>query len=120
MKALLVDPSTRRIHEIQYTGDVSTIHALRDITEFGSEEFNEQRDVVVSDHQGAVNGTGERLGYFRIAPGHEPIAGLALIIGTATNGAAAAPNIKLNELLDSVEFLTSINVDERHFQCAAV
>jgi hypothetical protein len=119
MKAYLIDPSTRRITEVQYTGDVSTLYAFQDISSFASAEFNEQRDAVVYDDDGDMNGAGERLGYFRVAPGREPVAGLALVIGTANNGAAVAPAITLAALLDSVEFLNALNVGERHFQCVA-
>jgi len=43
MKAYLIDPSTRRITEVQYTGDVSTLYAFQDISSFASAEFNEQQ-----------------------------------------------------------------------------
>lgn len=119
MKAYLVNPATRCITEVQYTGDVSSLYALHDINAFDSDEFNEHRDAVVSDAEGHMNGAGERHGYFRIAPGHEPIAGIALVIGTAANGAVAAPVITHEALLDSVEFIQSINVQARHFHYTA-
>ena len=56
MKAYLIDPFTKTISMVEYSGDYNEIYKLIECDTFTCADFNEFGDTVFVDDEGLING----------------------------------------------------------------
>lgn len=106
MRAILIDPLTKSITEVTYTGDYRNIY-----THIGADCFDcvrlgdKNENTIYVDDNGLNNGAGHRIGMFRVE-GRNPayLAGRGLILGTDNSGESVATDLDIEELKTRIAF----------------
>lgn len=103
MKAILIDPFTRSIDEVNYSGDYREIYKLIDCDTFDIACFSHEgvdADVFVDDEGLFV----EEQQFFYIEGCHSPLAGKGLVLGCNGEGDSIGSPLTLREVREIVHF----------------
>jgi len=106
MKAYLIDPVTRTVTEVEYSGDYQQIYKLIDCDTFTCVDLNEHADTVFVDDEGLINGKCTE--FFLLRNYHQPLAGKGLVLGTNDEGDSVSPSITLDQLKSQIDWVPSI------------
>lgn len=101
MKAILIDPFTQTITEVEHNGDYKQIYELIDAELFDSVRISEN-DFIFVDDEGLFQ---EDQAFFRVRGYPDPLAGKGLVLGASAIGESVDPVISLEELRRSVSWL---------------
>lgn len=109
MQAILIDPFTRTITEVDYNGDYTNIYEHIKAECFDCVRINRKGDSIFVDDEGLINGDANQqffgwLGYAN------PIAGRGLILGTDSEGESISPSITMETVLKHVIWLSPSEV----------
>lgn len=102
MKAILIDPETKTIKEVDYDGDYRSIYKLIDCDCYTAVTINKHGETVWVDDEGLFTKTH----YFKIAGYPDPLAGKGLLLRTDSNGESVATELTVEHLEDMVRFST--------------
>ena len=100
MRAILIDPFTQTIEEVDYSGDYKDIYALIDCEIF-STLYVDRMDTLYIDDEGLYV---EDQRYFKIGLRGQPLAGKALVLGTDDNGESVDCASTLKSIQEMVEW----------------
>jgi hypothetical protein len=101
MRAILIDPFTRTISEVDYngTGDIYTMIGCEIFT---AVTINEYGDGLLVDDEGMFN---PDQAFFKHKDYPEPLAGKALVLGSDEEGDTVEPAVSLQETIRSVKWV---------------
>ena len=104
MRAILIDPSTQTITEVDYNGDYKQIYTFIDAASFDCVQLNES-DTIYVDDEGLLNDAVSRISMFRV-DGDNPayLAGKGLVLGTNEEGESIGTELSLVALSNIVAF----------------
>jgi len=104
MREILIDPKTRTISEVEYTGDYKNINEHIKADCFDIVRIDDSETIFVDDN-GLSNGVAEDVGFFRF-DGENPIAlaGYGLILATNRAGDSVASKLALDDVRKRVTF----------------
>ena len=116
MKAFLIDPFKRTVSEVNYSGDFEDIYLAIDCDTFTCVQASERGDTLFVDDEGLING--KEQAFFGWMGYPQPLAGKALLLGTDINGESVATTLTLDEVNESVVWLSLINMNGQNmFVC---
>lgn len=105
MKAILIDPETKTISEVDYSGDYKDIYKLIDCQNFTVIQLDffadETAESLYIDDEGLLN---EPEHFFIWKDYHQPLAGKGLILGTDAEGDSRSTTLDLTYVTEMVEF----------------
>lgn len=102
MQGFLIDPETRTIEAVEYSGDYHQIYKLLGIELFTTVTLNEAGDVVYVDDEGLLH---DPTFFFTLKDYPQPLAGKGLVLGTDEEGeTVAAKGVTLEWLKANVGF----------------
>lgn len=107
MQAILIDPFTETVEEIEYSGDWKDISALLDCSLFTCVYFDMNEDVEYDDTL-YVDDEGmyvENQRFFKIAGYPQPLAGKGLVLGSTEDGDSTDCVSSLEDIRNMVYFL---------------
>jgi len=116
MKAYLIDPFTKTISMVEYSGDYNeiykliecdTIYKLIECDTFTCADFNEFGDTVFVDDEGLINGKDQE--FFLIGDYPTPLAGKALVLGTNQEGESVEPSMTIEQVAVRVDWIPNIH-----------
>jgi hypothetical protein len=87
--AYLIDPATRSLKEVAYSGDYHDIYKLCDYSTFTTVELTTDHDTAFVDDEGLIKGPVYQ--FFGFKGYAQPLAGKGLILGTDDEGDSIAP-----------------------------
>lgn len=100
MRAILIDPKTRTITEVEYDGNYKSIYRLIDCDTFTVVQIDDINSIFVDD-----NGLLNNPRYFFIWKGYaQPLANKGLILGCDEEGESIATNLSLGYVERHVRF----------------
>ena len=106
MQAYLIDPFTKTITEVEYSGDIQDIYRLIEAKPFDCARFNAEGDVVFVDDNGLLN---VPFHFFQVEGYPQPLAGKGLVLGcNMDTGESAPPFVGLEWLQNNVRFITGM------------
>lgn len=105
--AYLINPFDCTITEVQYTGNYKNIYEHIQCDCFDVARINEHGDGLFVDDEGLYR---EDQRFFAHADYPQPLAGLALCLGSNEEGESVAPHITLEELRSKIEWVMPISV----------
>lgn len=111
MKAFLINPETRTIEQIEYTGNWRDIYPLIDCDCFTTMDIDGSNTVFVDD-EGLLHG-GERH-FFVLGEGYQPLCGKGLVLGYDEEGETVEPSITLEQLQSRVTWPTEFELFLQH------
>lgn len=108
MRAILIDPQTRTVSEVDYNGDYTQISELIEASYFDCVKINslaEGGDTIFVDDEGLLNDKVGQVGMFRV-DGDYPayLAGKGLILGTDQEGESVATKLDLDKVRAMIAF----------------
>lgn len=103
MKAYLVDPNTRSIKEVEYSGNYRDIYKLCDYTCFTTVQIDENEDTLFVDDEGLLKGPVYQ--FIGIKGYGQPIAGKGLLLGTTEDGDSVSPKMSLEDLKSRIYWI---------------
>lgn len=106
MDAYLIDPFTRTITQVEYSGDYQEIYRLIGCDTFTCADINEYGDTVFVDDEGLINGKPQE--FFLVADYPQPLAGKGLVLGTDQEGESVSPSITLEQLKARIDWVPSV------------
>ena len=110
MRSILIDPFTRTITEVEYTGNYKQIYDLIDCETYDVARINEHGDGIFVDDEGLFKEGEQR--FFLYEDYHQPLAGKGLILGCDMDtGESVATTLTLAEVIDKVEFVTPVRIN---------
>lgn len=108
MKAILINPQTRTISEVEYNGDFHHIYALIDATCFDCVRIDSKETIYVDD-EGLINGKANTVGLFYFKGGYPVVlAGKGLILSTDDDGDAIATAFTVEQIKERVDWVNAI------------
>jgi hypothetical protein len=109
MKAILIDPETQTISEVEYDGDYKTIHKLIDADGFTVVYIDNDNnsDAVYVDDDGLFTDKN----FFWASGWSQPLAGKGLVLGTDDDGDGISPRTTLRKLKSQIKFMDRNMVD---------
>lgn len=110
MKAYLIDPWTRTITAVEYSGDYQEIYQHIGASCFDCARFADNGDGVFIDDEGLLK-NGEQ-SFFAIWGYPQPLAGKGLVLGCDADGESVEPQISLEELRARVRFLGEVMLNQ--------
>lgn len=108
MKAYLIDPFTRTVSQVEYSGDYQQIYSFIDCDTFTCADFNDKGDTVFVDDEGLINGKPQE--FFLVDGYPTPLAGKGLVLGTNQEGESVEPSITLSELDDAIQWISPLEL----------
>ena len=114
MKAILINPFTRSVSEVECSGDIQEIYDMLNCGTFTVATFyNPSGDGVFVDDEGMLADPAG-MGFFYLPELYpQPLAGMGLVLGCDEDGNSTAPVTPLEEIAGLVEFYTHAEVYER-------
>jgi hypothetical protein len=106
MKAYLIDPFTKTISMVEYSGDYNEIYKLIECDTFTCADFNSFGDTVFVDDEGLINGKDQE--FFLIGDYPSPLAGKALVLGTNQEGESVEPSMTIEQVAVRVDWIPNI------------
>lgn len=101
LSAILIDPYTQTIEEVEYSGDYRDISALLDCELFTT-VYTDLRDTIYIDDEGLYV---ENQRYFKVKGYPQPLAGKGLVLGTDYGTGDSIDCVSsLDDILRAVEF----------------
>lgn len=112
MRAVLIDPFTRTIEEVNTTGKLAEIYSLLQVELVTVVQVNATDSLFLDDEGLFVPPTEQA--YFLWSGSRQPFAGRGLILGCDEEGESDDAQISLEEVIESVTWLDSdkVNPDE--------
>lgn len=101
MKAILIDPFTQTISEVDYDGNYKNIYKLIEANCFDLAHLD-RGDAIFVDDAGLINGT---RALFKHEDYHSVLAGKGLILGSNNQGASISCKATLEETKRKVKFV---------------
>jgi hypothetical protein len=111
MKAILIDPFTRSITEVEYDGDYTKIYSLIDCDTFTLAPINHRGDGIFVDDEGLFKPGQE---FFKHANYPQPLAGKGMILGCDEEGDSTEPTVSLEDTIKAVRFMTIDEIREEY------
>lgn len=108
MKAILIDPFTRSITEVEYSGNYQQIYDLIDAECFDVARINKHGDGIFVDDEGLLHDKEQCFFLHEDYP--MPLAGKGLVLGCDDEGESVSPHTTLDELRLKVTFGEPINL----------
>lgn len=105
--AVLIDPATRSITEVEYDGDYKSIYKLIGASCFDVVRIDRD-DTIFVDDEGLLNGKGMRTGFFVYGNYPQPLAGKGLVLGTDEEGESVSTQNPLQFFYDNISWVNSI------------
>lgn len=102
MRAILIDPFTRDITEVEYTGDIGCIYEHIQANCFDAARFDNKGDAVYVDDEGLLK---EPTHFFQIAGYPQPLAGRGLVLGVDREGESVSPTVSLDWVRANTTFM---------------
>lgn len=102
MHAYLIDPFTRTIEQVPYSGHYSDIYRLTQCDTFTVVGLP-HHDALYIDDEGLL-GDITKQGFFEYAGYPQPLAGRGLILGTDVEGDTTNPQLTLEEVQQAVKW----------------
>ena len=106
MKAILIDPTNKTIAEVEFDGDFEQIYQLMDCQTFECIEIDRSNTLYI-DEEGRFK---DNRKLFTYAPYRRPLIGKALILGHNSEGESTAATVKLQDVINVVNFPRSANL----------
>lgn len=100
MQAILIDPFTETIEEVDYSGDYKDIYALLGCDLFTT-VYTEMADTIYVDDEGLYV---EDQRYFKLKGYPQPLAGRGLVLGCTDDGDSTDCVSSLQDIQDIVEW----------------
>jgi len=100
MQAILIDPYTQTIEEVEYSGDWRDIKTLLGCELFTT-VYTEMADTIYVDDEGLYV---EDQMFFKLKGYPQPLAGRGLVLGSTEDGDSTDCVSSLDDILDIVEF----------------
>jgi len=109
MKAFLINPFDRTVKQVEHTGGLKNMCFLIHCNLVTTVELNDQLDTLWIDDEGLL-GDLETQAFFTYAGYKQPLAGYGLILGCDDEGASVEPKISIENVINSVKFLSLLEV----------
>lgn len=107
MKALLIDPVTRTISEVEYNGNYKQIYDLIDADTFDIARLYPNGDGAFVDDEGLL----KPCDHFWLHENYpSPLAGKGLLLGCDDEGESIAPSTDIESLRNAVRFMSRNDV----------
>lgn len=106
MRALLIDPTTQTISEVDYSGDFHHIYELLDCSTFDVVSIDPAHDIYVDD-EGLLK---QPSMFFEYKGYQTPLAGKGLVLCHDDEGNSTAATMSLDELKSQVVFFLHIGM----------
>ena len=109
MKAILIDPFTRTVTEVEYSGNYQQIYDLIDCETFDCARINRHGDGIFVDDEGLIRD--KEQAFFLHADYPQPLAGKGLVLGCDDEGESVSPHTTLDEVTRKVRFVMPATVN---------
>lgn len=110
-KTILIDPFTKTVSEVEYSGQYQHIYDLLQCDCYDAARINRDGDAIFVDDEGLFK---EEQAYFWHEDYPQPLAGRGLLLGCrATDGETIAPTTTLDEVRDKVQFGQPVRMNGR-------
>ena len=106
--AILIDPFTCSVTEVEWNGDFHHIYKLIDCDTYDLARINREGDGIFVDDEGLFK---EQQAFFHHADYPSQLAGKGLILGCDDQGESVAPHTTLEEVRSKVSFVTPIRIN---------
>lgn len=107
-KAILIDPVTETVTEVEWNGDFHHIYNLIDCNTYDLARINKHGDAIFVDDEGLFK---EQQVFFIHADYPQPLAGKGLILGCDDQGESIAPHTTLAEVQGKVRFVVPLRIN---------
>lgn len=111
MRAILIDPFTRSITEVEYSGDYHDIYKLIDCDTFTIAPITHRGDGIFVDDEGLFK---PDQAFFKHDGYPQPLAGCGLIMGCDEEGETVEPTISLADTIAAVRFMSLEEIREEY------
>ena len=102
MKAILIDPFTRSVSEVEYSGNYKDIYDLIDCDTFTLASIDPDGDGIFVDDEGLFK---PEQAFFWHKGYPQPLAGKGLVLGCDEEGESISPKTTLEEVKANTQFL---------------
>jgi hypothetical protein len=109
MRAILIDPFTRSITEIDYSGNYEDIYTLIGRDTFTVAAINNRGDGIFVDDEGLLK-PGQEFFWHDGYP--QPLAGKGLVLGCDEDGETVEPTVSTAEVAKHTRFMTIDEIRE--------
>lgn len=110
MRAILIDPFSRTIAEVEYSGNYKQIYELIQCDTYDCARINREGDGIFVDDEGLFKE--QEQAFFLHADYPQPLAGRGLVLGCRMeDGESVSPSTTLDEVIDKVVFVTPVNIN---------
>jgi len=99
MNAYLIDPFTKTVKLVEYSGDYKEIYQYIDCDCFTTVTINAMDDTIFVDDEGLFK---EFQTFFQHANYKQPLAGYGLVLGCDSEGNSCNPKISIDELTNDI------------------
>ena len=103
MRAILIDPFTRTITDVEYSGDYKDIYKLIDCDTFTVATINNRDDGIFVDDEGLFK-PGQAFFWHDGYP--QPLAGRGLVLGCNEEGESVEPSVSMADVVNHTRFMT--------------
>ena len=107
-KAILIDPVTETITEVEWNGDFHHIYKLIDCDTYDVARINREGDGIFVDDEGLFK---ERQFFFWHSDYPQPLAGKGLLLGCDDQGESVAPHTTIEEVRSKVRFVIPLRIN---------
>lgn len=109
MLALLIDPFTRTITEVEYSGNYQQIYDLIDCQTYDCARINKHGDAIFVDDEGLISEKPQAFFLHKDYP--QPLAGKGLVLGCDDEGESVAPHTTLDEVTAAVQWVVPVRIN---------
>lgn len=110
MRSILIDPFTRTITEVEYSGDFKQIYELIDCDTYDCARINRQGDAIFVDDEGLFKEQEQKFFLHEDYP--QPLAGKGLVLGCdMENGESVAPHTTIGEVAAKVQWVVPVRIN---------
>jgi len=114
MKAILINPFTRTVSEVEYSGHIDELYDMLKCDTFTVATFyNPSGDGVFVDDEGMFADPAEMAFFYLPELYPQPLAGMGLVLGCDEEGNSTAPTTPITEIAGLIEYYTHEQVYER-------
>ena len=110
MKSILIDPFTRTISEVEYSGNYQQIYDLIDCECYDCARINKHGDAIFVDDEGLISEKEQKFFLHEDYP--QPLAGKGLVLGCrASDGETIAPTTTIGEVASKVKWVVPVRIN---------
>lgn len=109
MRSILIDPFTRTVSEVEYSGKYEQIYELVDCDTYDCVRINKYGDAIFVDDEGLIKEKEQKFFLHEDYP--NPLAGKGLILGCDKEGESVEPHTTIGEVAAKVQWVVPVRIN---------